>query len=331
MKNAGSVENRGFEIDLSTVNLTGPLEWRTSFNLAANQNKILDLGGRGNILVGKSSYQAIIKAGAPLGSWYGYQSDGIWTQDDLTYSRSAGGVAGYTVVPGHEHAQVPGETLRYGLRKYKDINNDGVINDNDRSIIGRSQPKFFGGITNSFSYHGFNLSFFLEYSYGRQLFDMTRSNFVDAAGGYNHFAVDRYYPTVYALVPDGNGNLVEDRNQVLEPGNPNGKYPLFSQGGLGGWTIDQFIEDGSYIRMKDLTLSYSIPPHSHLLDAMKMSQCQVWIRASNLFTITSYPGNDPAINSDGASNSGGAGLLSGKDWSSYPLYKTYAIGINLNF
>jgi TonB-linked SusC/RagA family outer membrane protein len=331
MKNAGSVENRGFEIDLSTVNLTGPLEWRTSFNLAANKNKILDLGGRGNILVGKSSYQAIIMAGAPLGSWYGYQSDGIWTQDDLTYTRSAGGVATYTVVPGHEHAQVPGEVLTYGLRKYKDINNDGVINDNDRSIIGRSQPKFFGGITNSFSYHGFSLSFFLEYSYGRQLFDMTRSNFVDATGGYNHFAVDRYYPTVYALVPDGNGNLVEDRNQVLEPGNPNGKYPLFSQGGLGGWTIDQFVEDGSYIRMKDLTISYSLPSHSHLLNAMKMSQCQVWIRASNLFTITSYPGNDPAINSDGASNSGGAGLLSGKDWSSYPLYKTYAIGINLNF
>ena len=331
MKNAGSVENMGVEIELTTINPNGPLEWRTSFNFAANKNRILDLGGRGNILIGKSSYQAIIKTGGSLGSWYGYASDGIWTQDDLTYARTSGGTSTYTVVHGHEHAEVPGEILRYGLRKYKDINNDGVINDKDRTIIGNSQPKFFGGITNSFSYHGFSLSFFLEYSYGRQLFDMTRANFVDATGGYNHFAVDRYYPAVYALVQDAGGNWVEDRSQVLEPGNPSGKYPLFSQGGLGGWTIDQFIEDGSYLRMKDLTISYNIPTHGHLLSTLKMSQCQVWIRGSNLFTITSYPGNDPAVNSDGASNSGGAGLLSGKDWSSYPLYKTYAIGINLNF
>lgn len=331
MKNAGSVENRGFEIELSTVNLEGPLEWRTSFNFAANKNRILDLGGRGKILVGKSSYQAIINAGMPLGAWYGYISDGMWTQDDLTYTKSSAGVVAYTVVPGHEHAEVPGEMLRYGLRKYKDINKDGVINDNDRTVVGNSQPKFFGGITNSFSYHGFNLSFFLEYSYGRQLYDMTMSNFVDAGGGYNHFAVDRYYPTVYAIVPDGGGNWVEDRSQVLEPGNPTGKYPLFSQGGLGGWTISQFMENGSYIRMKDLTVSYNIPSSSYLFRAMKISQCQVWARASNLFTITNYPGNDPAINSDGASNSGGAGLLSGKDWSSYPLYRTYSIGINLNF
>jgi hypothetical protein len=335
MRNSGSVENKGFEIDLYGLIVNRQLKWEAYFNFARNKNEVTDLGGLGDILIGKSSYQGIVREGEPLGSWYGWASDGIWTQDDLTFYRTPAGDVTFEVVPGHEHAIIAGDPYRYGLRKYKDISGpddvpDGVINDLDRVVVGRSVPKFFGGMTNSFTYKGITLSFFLEYSYGRDLWNYTGYYFTDTPGGYNHFEVGHYYPVQYALVLNTDGNYVEDKNSVLDPGNPNGEYPIWSNAGLGGWLNDQFIEDASYIRLRDLTIAYNLP--ENIIAPLRLSRCQVFIKGSNLFTITNYSGNDPAVNANGNDNAPGSeSLLSGKDWSAYPIYRTYSFGLNLSF
>jgi TonB-dependent starch-binding outer membrane protein SusC len=335
MLNSGSVSNKGWEFEINAVVLDGKLEWTTGFNIARNVNEVTDLGEKGDIFLGKSSYEGIITVGEPLGSWYGYQSDGIWTQEDLDFHRTPDGTVVFSVIPGHEHATLPNEVLKYGARKYKDISGpdgepDGIINSYDRSVIGRAQPKFFGGWTNSFSYKNFDLSLFFEYSYGREVYNLTKRNFVDNQTAHNHMDEDIYYPIQYALVENNEGNFVEDKNNVVNPGNPTGVFPMFSQGDLAGWTIDQFMEDASYFRLKDLTLGYTIPKIA--VAKIGLSGCKVFIKGTNIFTLTNYTGNDPAVNTDGHTNAAsGAGLLQGKDWNAYPLSRTFSIGINAKF
>ena len=141
---------------------------------------------------------------------------------------------------------------------------------------------------------------------------------------------DIYYPIQYALVENNEGNFVEDKNNVVNPGNPTGVFPMFSQGDLAGWTIDQFMEDASYFRLEDLTLGYTIPKIA--VAKIGLSGCKVFIKGTNIFTLTNYTGNDPAVNTDGHTNAAsGAGLLQGKDWNAYPLSRTFSIGINAKF
>jgi len=335
IQNSGSVENEGWEFEINAVVLDGAFKWSTGFNIAHNENKVTDLGDNGDIFLGKSSYEGIIRVGEPLGSWYGYQSDGIWTQEDLDFYRTSTGQVVSSVIPGREHATLPNEVLQLGARKYKDISGpdgvpDGIIDSYDRTVIGRAQPKFFGGWNNTFKYKGFDLSMFFEFSYGREIYNMTKRNFVDDTQGYNHFDVDYYYPVQYALVENTDGNFIEDKTNVINPGNPNGQYPLYSQGGLAGWTIDQFIEDASYFRLRDITLGYTLP--KDIMRQIGLSNGRIFFRATNIFTITDYTGNDPAVNTDGNTNApSGAGLLQGKDWNAYPLSQTFSLGINAKF
>lgn len=324
ISNVGSISNKGIEVQIASTNIANNnFSWMTNFNIAFNKNRVDDLGGIDYILSGKSSYQRIIKEGEPLDCWYGLQTDGLWTQDDITFTRDKNGTVTYYIIPGRERPTIQGEALRYGSLKFKDISGkngvpDNVINDYDRAIIGRSQPIFFGGFTNTFSIKNFTINLFMDYSYGNQVFNQMKQQYVGCTEAYNHYSVDYYFPTIYKLKDRGDGLLVEDKTNIISNGNPNGKYPInaAATAGLGGYTLDMFIEDASYLRIKELSVTYSVP--SNLLKKISINRLQVMLKTTNLYTFTNYSGNDPTV-------------VTTSDWNPYPASRTYQLGLNFNF
>ena len=296
--NVGSIQNKGFEIELLSNNLTtGNLKWETRLNFAVNRNKVLDLGGGGDIRIGSSKPMgnvseedfAVIRVGQPLGSLYGYVYDGVLKQGE-TYAPQPSSVAG-------DH-------------KFKDISGpngvpDGKITSDDRTILASATPKFIYGLTNTFSYKNFDLSIFIYGSYGNHLLNMTRMNLEWA---HTTDALNRWTPT--------NQNTDIPRNGFYYS-----KY--------GGYINSHFIEDASFLRLKNLTFGYTLPQKIKFLKS-----CRFYVVAENLFTITGYSGWNPEVDTKGY-ETGGSGQTAnagaGLDFNSYPSLKSYSIGVNVTF
>lgn len=265
LQNIGSIENKGIELGIQAVVLDKDLKWNINFNVAANKNKVLDLGPVSQILTGeingylKISDPVVIVPGQPLNSFYGYVSDGIFqTGDDI-----AGG-AQKTAVPGD--------------RKYKDLNGDGVLDAKDRTFIGNAQPKFFGGFTNDFSYKGFDLSASFNYVVGNKILNSTRADLDLPTGQKNSSArvKDRWTPT--------------NPSNTIPRATLNRAF-LFS---------DAQIEDGSFLRLGSLSLGYNFP--SSWVSKAGISNAKLYVSAQNLFVITKYTGFDPETNQSGQNN-----------------------------
>jgi len=187
--------------------------------------------------------------------------------------------------------------------RYKDLNGDGVINDNDRDIIGNSNPKSFGGFNNTFSYKGFDLNVFVQGTYGNQILNYGNFDLLNLTGGNNQSArvLDRWTPT-----------------------NPSNEIPRANSAG-GSRILSSFqVEDGSYLRVKNISLGYTIP--KTLLSRLSMTSARIYVTAQNWFTITKYSGYDPEVNRYGSSS-----LSQGLDYGAYPAAKTVLVGLNLKF
>ncbi len=224
LQNIGRSENKGLEIGVNSVNLEGPLKWTTDFNIAFNRNKILDLGQINEFFAGGNSGHlkvvnpTLIRVGQPTGQFYGYVSDGIFRdQEEVNTSAQ--------------------KTAKPGDRRYKDLNEDGRITADDRTYIGSAQPKFIGGITNTFTFKGFELSVFFQYSYGNKIFN------------YNKIELE---------LPAGIQNVKKDLVNRWSPDNPDGKYPRATTNRTIEFS-DQYIEDGSFLRARNVSLSYQLP------------------------------------------------------------------------
>ncbi|NSL88832.1 TonB-dependent receptor [Chitinophaga sp. Mgbs1] len=280
LQNFGSVLNKGIEVGISSRNLTGALTWNTDFNISFNRNEVLTIGN------GASSYISgnyIIQAGKPLGSFYGTVTDGILQAGETTAKGKYTGSA----------APKPGDRL------YKDINGDGTFTTAaDRTIIGSAQPDFIFGLANNFSWKGFHLSVLLQGSYGNKILNANRQSLELFTGQQNasEVALERW--TV-------NNPSQQIPRAKLDPA------PVFS---------DRFIEDGSFLRVRNVTLGYTLPRSI----IGKLSALNVYLSAQNLLTWTRYSGFDPEVTS-------GSNISPGTDAGIYPVARTVSAGVRLTF
>lgn len=282
LQNFGSVSNKGVEFGLKSKNLQGNLSWNTDLNISFNRNKVLTIGE------GATSYISgnyIIKVGEPLGTFYGTVTDGIL---QLGEESSKGALTGNA-------------NPKAGDRLYKDINGDGQFTTaNDRTLIGNAQPDFIFGISNTFSYKGFDLSFLIQGTVGNDLLNINRQNLEMFTGQQNASidALDRWTA--------GNPSQLYPRAK-LDPA------PIFS---------DQFVESGSFARLKSLQLGYSFP--KEWLKNAHITNLNLYLAAQNLLTWTSYKGFDPEVTS-------GSNVQIGTDAGIYPAAKSVSLGVSLTF
>lgn len=288
-QNLGSLENKGVELSLNSTNVQGDFRWTTSLNWAMNRSKIISLGGAAQIFagsvanIGQNLSSGVIRVGEPLGSFYGYVTDGVYqTQEEITALPDAS-------------ARKPGD------RKYKDINQDNKIDDNDRTIIGRAQPKWIGGMTNSFSYRGIELTVFLQGIYGNNILNANR------------------YELEYL---SGTNNQSRDMLNRWTPDNTDTDIPRATTTRPANRISDRQIEDGSYLRLKNVQLAYDLP--HNWFNKKIVQSLRVYATLQNFATWTNYSGYDPEVNRFGQDS-----RSQGFDYGSYPAARTVLFGLNI--
>lgn len=288
LKNIGAVENKGIEIGINSQNIVGAFKWDTQFNISINKNTVLDIGDVTQMFVGQTANIAqnissgIIKVGEPLGSFYGYLTDGVFqAADDIVNSAQP--------------------TAKAGDRKYKDLNGDKRINDNDRSILGQAHPQFIGGITNNFSFKGFEISVFLQGVQGNSILNANRFEleYLSGISNQDRDVLNRWTPT--------NTNTDIPRASANRPANV---------------ISSRQIEDGSYLRLKNVQMGYNLS--EKILKLTKLRMLRIYASAQNYITWTKYSGYDPEVNRFGQDN-----VSQGFDYGSYPAAKTILFGVNV--
>lgn len=306
-KNIGKVRNDGLELSLSTLNYDAHgFRWSTDFNIAFNKNKVLELAENQYALTSAArfdqSYNSqpsyIAKVGMSMGMMYGYLYEGTYKYDDFIRSGNS-----YTLKSNVPHFASESNT-QPGMPKYKDVNADGVIDSRDRTIIGRGLPVHTGGFTNNFAYKGFDLSVFFQWSYGNDIMNANKLFFE-------------------------NGAYKKDLNQYASyadrwtPENPESNMPAATKSSSNNVISSRIIEDGSFLRLKTVTLGYTLPKAT--ITKAGLSNARVYLAAQNLWTWTNYSGYDPEVS---VRNSA---LTPGLDFSSYPRAFTFSLGVNLGF
>jgi TonB-linked SusC/RagA family outer membrane protein len=305
-KNVGKIRNQGLEFTLNTVNInTQAFKWQTEFNISFNKNKILELAEGQDMIQstvpftgdynGTFLYQA--KLHEPAGQFYGYEWLGNYQYEDFDLVNG-----NYVLKAGVSTNGNTAATIKPGDIKYKDQNGDGVVNDKDAVVIGRGLPVHFGGLSNNFAYKNFSLNVFFQWNYGNQIMNANRlafeGNFANRAN-FNQFAsyVDRWSP----------------ENQSNEH---------FRVGGFGpkGRYSTRTLEDGSFLRLKTVNLSYNLPRKQ----LKKINGLEIFASAQNLFTWTKYTGFDPEVSTANST------LTPGFDYSSYPRNFTVTLGARIS-
>lgn len=292
--NAGSMQNRGLELTASYQNRLGELNYVLSGNFATNRNKVTSLNQGLPIIAqlnsGKQSALTITQEGSEIGSFYGYVMEGIFRdQDDVN---------GHAVQPGAE----PGDV------KFRDLNNDGVINADDQTIIGSPFPDFTYGVNINLLFRNFDMVIFLQ---GKQGHDL--------------------YHLVWADLNEGEGdnNATTDMLRRWTPDNRETDIPRAVTGNPAQNTrpSSRFVEDASYLRLQNLQLGYTLPPD--LSSRFGVSRLRVFVSARNLFTITNYRGYNPEIGL--VNESSRSSLTRGIDFGMYPIPRTLEAGLQIDF
>jgi len=307
-KNIGKVRNDGLEISLNTLNIkTRDFQWSSNFNISFNKNKVLALSENQTALMtavqfdqnynGQSSY--IAKIGLPMGLMYGYVYKGTYKYDDFNKSGNS-----YSLKSSVPHFSTENNT-QPGMPKYADLNGDGVVDSNDRTIIGRGLPVHTGGLTNDFTYKGIDLSIFFQWSYGNDIMNANRLFF------------------------ESSNNRSRELNQYASytnrwtADNPTSDIPAATNSSSNRVISSRIIEDGSFLRLKNVTIGYTFP--SQMTKKWKIDKARIYVAAQNLWTWTGYSGYDPEVS---VRNSA---LTPGLDYSSYPRAYSVSFGVSLGF
>ena len=334
-QNVGSIRNRGVEIVLNTTNVrTKNFSWTMDFNVAFNRSKVLDIyGGSSETDYFIQDYQSRmgfkIEKGKALGQFYGLVYDGIYTTDD--FNQNADGT--YTLKNGIAYLKGSTRTaVKPGDVKYKaiagDTDKDGnpVWSTNDRTVVGNAAPKFTGGWNNTFKYKGFDLTVFMNFSYGNDVFNMSTQRFIGPyLANQNTLSV---MANRFILIDPLTGKETTDlaRLAALNPSQYSGNL-MWNISSNNKTAISDhssyYIEDGSFLRLNTITLGYTFP--KSWLKSAFINNARVYCTVNNIHTFTNYKGYDPEVSASGSA------LTPGIDNSAYPRSKSWVIGINLTF
>ncbi len=322
IQNVGSTSNRGVELQLNALVLDKKnFTWNSSFNISFNKNRVESLGTLQQ-QTRSSGWQGsdgaddyLVKVGQPVGLMYGFVTDGFYKVEDFTYNATTGV---YTLKPGVPNNTVYGASP--GALKWKDINGDGVITvDGDRTVIGNANPKFSGGWNNQFSLRNFDMSIFLNFVVGNDVYNANKIEWTDGAFPSQNTLVDMKDRFTYV---NSQGQYITD-SAGLAALNTNAKIwsPVRVQR---YWLHSWAVEDGSFLRINNLTLGYTLP--GSILKKIKISSFRIYATVNNLATFTSYTGYDPEV-----TTRRGDPLTPGVDFAAYPRAKTWVFGVNVNF
>ena len=280
--NAGKVRNQGIEMSLHTINLTGELGWETNLTATYNKNKIKDLNSDVPYYINQinNSYVTMLAKDYPINVFYGYVTDGIFQNQSEVNT--------HAVQPGAE----PGDI------RFRDLNNDGVINDSDRTVIGNPNPSWLFSMNNSLSYKGFELSVFLQGIAGNKIYNANNIDNTGMAAAYNQ-------TTDVLKRWQGEGTSNSMPRAVFGDPNQNTRVS------------DRFVENGSYLRLKNITLSYTFP--KQWLQKAQIENARLSLSCENVATIIGYSGFDPEVG------------INGIDQNRYPISRTFSLGLNFNF
>ena len=308
LKNIGKTENKGLEFTVSTVNIKTPkFNWSTSLNISFNRNQLLALAdneqNRYTPINWEIAYQStplyIAKVGEPVAQFYGLKWDGVYQYTDFDV---ANGI--YTLKADQAYHGASRTAIQPGDVKYSDMNGDGKVDDNDRTVIGNPLPKHIGGFSNNFSYMGFDLGVFLQWSYGNDIYNANRIIFEGNALNY------------------ANLNQYSSYSDRWSPDNQESNLARVGGQGPRGIYSSRVIEDGSYLRLKTVSFGYNVPVK--FFSKLNLKRVYVSASAQNLLTVTGYSGMDPEVS---VRNSA---LTPGFDYSAYPRAKTLTFDLKIS-
>ncbi len=297
-RNIGSMENKGLEIGINTINVQNKdFGWSTAFNISLNRNKVLSLATPADIFgLGGPNFTNqtnIIRVGEPVGSFWGLTRLGVWTEAERAEAAKFSSYRG-------------GKPMLPGDVKYLDVNGDSLINDADRSIIGNGNPKAWGSLFNTFRYKNFELLIEFQYVYGNDILNMSTHSGEDRQGIANSYktVLDAYDPSKGI----NNSEIAAIRD---------------TRAGYVTNVDTRWVQDGSFIRGRNLLLSYNFPAATY--EKLRLNRLRVYASVQNWLLITDYRGNDPEVTTYGNA------FAQGQTFFDYPKPTLYTFGINVGF
>lgn len=321
--NYGSILNKGVEFTLNTRPVVGNFEWHSDFNISVNRNKLLSLSDTasgeiyGYALYGNTYVVSVSQIGQPLYQFYGYVTDGIYQDyEDILNSAKTSAYPSDGVFNSSN-------TVWVGDQKFKDLDGDGEITEADRTIIGNPWPDFTFGWTNTFYWKNFDLSIFISGSVGNDVMNYLSIALTDMKSSWSNYSTDVLDRAILAAIDT---NLGLDDITNVRVSNLNAKLPraTLNDPNDNDRISDRYIEDGSYIRLKNIALGYTFD--TKLIKKIGVESLRIYANIQNLCTITGYKGYDPEV---GVSTSGDN--VYGFDNGRYPSPTTYSFGLNLTF
>lgn len=351
IQNVGSTENTGVEVQLNaTLAQKKNFSWTANFNLSYNKNKVLSLGEFQKSYLENSGWgfsntpaDYLVRVGDPVGSMWGFVTDGFYTLDDFDYDATT---KRYTLKAGlASNFSITSTLPQPGALKFKDIAGaidsatgkripDGKIDDNDKTIIGNAQPKFFGGLNQQLTYKNFDLSIFVNYSVGGDVYNGNKLEFTSGyTGNANLLAMmnDRW------RVIDANGNILQrtvtisgtqyvvgESKETLAAANAHNPSLWFPSTTSTAFTLHSWaIEDASFLRINNITLGYTLP--ANIIRRVKLERARFYFTVNNVAVITNYSGYDPEVSARRNNP-----VTPGVDYSAYPRSRTFLLGVNLS-
>lgn len=305
-KNIASITNEGLEFSVAFKIINNrKVKWTVDANIAFNKNRVDQISGsEGDYVdvenVVGSAYLFRIVPGQPVGQFFGYKAIGVWNDTSILTKPTTFQVG-----------------VSEGARRYADLNNDSLLNDKDRTFIGSALPKYFGGFSSSLSFKNIEISTYFSYSFGNQIFNMFEMT-AGSMSGLTNTRKEIFANRYQVIYPNTDPALIS----AIRENNNRTKVAVAGTVLDGRESTDYYIENGSFLRCRDITIGYNLP--STILKKLKFSQFKAYVNIQNPFTITKYSGYNPEVNTRG-------GLARGVDDGTSPISRSFRFGFTANF